>query len=53
MKSIKQVTKEDENATFVKANGLEHKGDNTHFDAASYREFGKRYAKAMIKLQKK
>ncbi len=24
--------------------GLGHKGDKVHFDAAAYREFGKRYA---------
>ena len=28
----------------------EHKGDKVHFDSASYREFGKRYAKAYLKL---
>lgn len=48
----KQVVKKDGNAAFVKSNGLHHKGDNTHFDAKSYRIFGRRYAKAMQKLQK-
>lgn len=31
---------------FVTSDGLKHKGDQVHFDAASYRELGKRYAKA-------
>lgn len=33
-----------EKTAFVGAEGLKHKGDKVHFDAASYREFGKRYA---------
>ena len=37
---------------FVSAEGLRHKGDKVHFDAASYREFGKRYAEAYAKLVK-
>lgn len=35
---------------FVSAEGLNHKGDKVHFDAASYRELGKRYAKAFLDL---
>ncbi|MBI5772110.1 MAG: sialate O-acetylesterase [Verrucomicrobia bacterium] len=35
---------------FVSAEGLQHKGDKLHFDADSYREFGKRYAAAYLKL---
>jgi hypothetical protein len=35
---------------FVSSEGLQHKGDNVHFDAASYRELGKRYAAAFKKL---
>jgi hypothetical protein len=53
MNATKNVVKKDENAAFVKAKGFVHKGDNTHFNSESYREFGKRYAKAMLKLQKK
>ena len=34
------------NTAFVSAEGLKHKGDKVHFDAASYREFGKRYFEA-------
>jgi pimeloyl-ACP methyl ester carboxylesterase len=37
---------------FVSAEGLKHKGDKTHFDAASYREFGRRYAAAYLELTK-
>jgi hypothetical protein len=36
---------------FVSAAGLKQKGDHTHFDSASQREFGKRYADVMLKLQ--
>ena len=35
---------------FVSSKGLNHKGDNLHFDADSYRIFGKRYAEAYLKL---
>lgn len=34
----------------VDAKELKHGGDNLHFDAASLREFGRRYAKAMLAL---
>ena len=36
---------------FVSSTGLNHKGDVLHFDAASQREMGRRYAKEMILLQ--
>lgn len=39
------------NVGVVSAEGLKHKGDQVHFDSASLREFGKRYAAAMQKLQ--
>lgn len=35
----------------VSAKGLKDKGDELHFDSASQREFGKRYAEAMWKLE--
>tara|TARA_B100000029_G_scaffold461056_1_gene492533 strand:+ start:875 stop:2956 length:2082 start_codon:yes stop_codon:yes gene_type:complete len=35
---------------FVSAKGLKHKGDKVHFDAGSYRELGRRYAVAYLKL---
>ena len=34
---------------FVSAEGLQHKGDQVHFDSASLRELGKRYAEAFLK----
>ena len=37
---------------FVSAEGLKHKGDKTHFDSDSLREFGRRYADAFLKLEK-
>jgi hypothetical protein len=36
---------------FASAEGLKHKGDFTHFDSPSAREFGRRYAAVMLKLQ--
>jgi hypothetical protein len=35
---------------YVSSEGLKHKGDKTHFDADSYREFGQRYAEQYLKL---
>lgn len=35
---------------FVGAEGLGHKGDKVHFSADAYREFGRRYAEAYLKL---
>lgn len=37
---------------FVSSTGFKHKGDKVHFDSASLREFGKRYAEAYLKLVK-
>ena len=37
---------------FVSSNGLRHKGDSLHFDAASARELGRRYAAAYDSLQR-
>jgi|GEM_PF-369807 len=36
---------------FVSAEGLAHKGDKIHFDSASYRELGRRYAAAYLRLE--
>lgn len=38
---------------FVSSEGLADKGDQTHFNTEAYREFGKRYAEAYLKLIKK
>jgi hypothetical protein len=35
---------------YVSSEGLKHKGDKVHFDADSYRELGRRYAEAYLKL---
>lgn len=35
---------------YVSAEGLTHRGDHVHFDSDSYREFGRRYAAAYLKL---
>jgi len=35
----------------VTSEGMSHRGDNTHLDSPSAREFGKRYAKEMLRLQ--
>jgi hypothetical protein len=35
---------------FVSSESLLHKGDRVHFDAASYRKFGQRYAEAYAEL---
>lgn len=35
---------------FVNSDGLTHKGDQVHFDAKSYRELGRRYARAYLDL---
>jgi hypothetical protein len=35
---------------FVSAEGLSHKGDKIHFDSPSFREVGKRYAEAYLKM---
>lgn len=38
-------------AAFVTTAGLTHRGDTVHYDAASAREIGRRYAKAFLVLQ--
>ena len=39
------------NTKFVSSDGLTDKGDGTHFDAASARELGRRYAEAYADIQ--
>lgn len=41
------------NTAFVSSAELKHKGDGVHFDSTSLRLFGKRYAEAMLQLQRK
>lgn len=46
------LAKELPRVAFVSSTGFKHKGDKVHFDSASMREFGKRYAEAYLKLKK-
>ena len=50
---LKQIAKTHKNIDIVSSKGLVHKGDSVHFDAASQRELGKRYAEKVIELTKK
>ena len=52
-KAHQELPKHVPNTAFVTAEGLKHKGDKIHFDAASYRELGKRYAEAFLKMTKR
>ena len=38
------------NSHVIKSNGLPSGGDNLHFSAQSYREFGKRYSEVMLNI---
>jgi hypothetical protein len=38
---------------FVSSKGLRHKGDKVHFNSASLRELGRRYAEAYLKIQRR
>lgn len=48
---IEQLPQLVEHAAVVESTGLQHKGDDVHFDSASLRTFGRRYAEAWRKLQ--
>lgn len=48
-----KIAKTEKNVVFVKSDGLTHKGDKVHFNAESYREFGKRYAQAYSEATEK
>lgn len=47
---LEQFAKSEPYCVCVSSDGLTSIGDNTHFDAASQREFGRRYAAAYLKL---
>jgi hypothetical protein len=49
---IRTVAGTTKNAALAESKGLTHKGDFTHFDAASARELGKRYAAAFLAVKK-
>jgi hypothetical protein len=51
-KVIQQLPQQVPGTAVVSAAGLTDKGDKLHFDTASARELGKRYAEAMKSLQK-
>ena len=48
----REVAKELKHVGFVKSDGLTPNADQVHFDAASLREFGKRYAEVYLGLHK-
>ncbi|MEA5260790.1 sialate O-acetylesterase [Arcicella aquatica] len=50
---LKTISSTISNTALVYSKGLVHKGDTIHFDAPSAEMSGKRFGKAMIKLQKK
>ena len=50
--ALKALPGKIKHAAWVSAEGLDHKGDVVHFNAAGYREFGKRYAEKMQALVK-
>jgi hypothetical protein len=50
--ALEQLTLEVEHTACVSAAGLIHGGDDLHFDAASARELGRRYAMAMARLHR-
>jgi hypothetical protein len=49
--ALERLSAERANAACIQAAGLVHGGDELHFDAASARELGRRYAKAVLALQ--
>jgi hypothetical protein len=49
--AIEQLPKQVPASGYVPSKGLNHKGDVLHFDAASQRELGKRYAAEMLRVQ--
>ncbi len=49
---LKHISNKHDNIALVTAKGLTHKGDTIHFDAASQRELGQRFARKMVKLEK-
>jgi carbohydrate esterase-like sialic acid-specific acetylesterase len=50
-RALSQIARTVPHVACVSAAGLRHKGDGLHFDAASARALGRRYAEAMIGLQ--
>lgn len=51
--ALRAYAKSEARSAYVESDKLTLTTDNTHFDAASAREFGRRFAKAMLQAQKK
>ena len=49
-RQLAQVPMEVRRSAFVSSAGLGHRGDELHFDAPGFREFGRRYAHAFLGL---
>lgn len=49
-RAMQDLAEQVPNIALVSSQGLVDKGDKVHFSSASYREFGKRYAEAYLKL---
>ncbi|SOE20180.1 protein of unknown function [Spirosomataceae bacterium TFI 002] len=49
---LKEIAKKEDNTFLITTKDLMHKGDNVHFDSASQRIIGKRYANEFIKIYK-
>ena len=49
--ALKVLPNKVKHTAWVSSEGLGHKGDVVHFNAAAYREFGKRYASKIKSLQ--
>jgi mannose-6-phosphate isomerase-like protein (cupin superfamily) len=50
---LRRIAELSSHTACVEARGLGHKGDKTHFHAQAARELGRRYARAMIALQRR
>jgi len=48
--ALRRIPQYVKNTACVDSTGLEHKGDNVHFNSSSERELGRRYAEAMLQL---
>ena len=50
--TLRRIPQRVKHTDCVDSTGLEHKGDYVHFDSSAARELGRRYAEAMLCLQK-
>jgi lysophospholipase L1-like esterase len=49
--ALRALPREVPHTAYVSAEGLKLKADNVHFNAAGYRELGRRYAKQLLELR--